>query len=150
MNPHARFHELLAALAQALGRASLPVAQDGTCTLIIDGQLPVNLAVDPQGLDLLIFSPLGAVPPQRRAECFGQMLRANGAGTARYTLGLARQSDIAILSARRPLTEPAVPDLADGIAAFAQTALRWQAALLTPAAAPAAGAAPPSSTWLQA
>ncbi|WP_445658770.1 type III secretion system chaperone [Achromobacter sp. NCFB-sbj8-Ac1-l] len=149
MNPQVRFEELLAALAQALGQPSLPVGQDGTCTLIIDGRLAVNLAVDPQGRDVLIFAPLGHVPAEHRAAVHVRMLQANGAGASPYTLGLTRQGDTAILSARRPLAEPAVPDLADGIAAFAQNALRWQASLQAPAD-DTAGAAPAPGAWMPA
>lgn len=149
MNPQVRFQELLAELAQALGRESLPVAQDGTCTLVIDGRLAVNLAVDPLGRDLLIFAPLGQVPAEKRAAQHARMLQANGAGASPYTLGLTRQGDTAILSARRPLAEPAVPDLADGIAAFAQNALRWQASLQAPAEGAAVTARAPD-TWMQA
>ena len=148
MNPTERFKELLTELAGVLGVDALPLSDSDTCTLVIDNNLPVNLAIDAQGLDLTLFAPLGIIPEQRRAELFSQLLRANGAGTSPYTLGLARQADVAILSTRQPLALANAPGLAESLAAFIDIALRWRATLEAPATDTAAPAAP--GNWLQA
>lgn len=154
MNPDQRLAELLAGLAATLGLPALPVGENGICTLLLDDALPLNIAVDSLGRDLMLFSPLGDIPADLRGEFMERMLRANGAGASIYTFGLAGAGDGALLSARYPLADLDAATLERSAAEFAGVAAHWRAVLAAPAApatpAAAAGGAGLGNGWLQA
>lgn len=148
MNPAQRLAELLAGLASKLGLDALSVGENGICTLVIDDALPLNIATDPLGRDLMLFSPLGDIPADRRADALVSMLRANGAGASIYTFGMGPAGDAALISARYPLAELDAATLERSAEAFVSVAMHWRSALQAPApAAPGHGA---GNGWLQA
>lgn len=148
MNPAQRLAELLAGLAPKLGLDALSVGENGICTLVIDDTLPLNIAVDTSGRDLILFSPLGELPPAQRSEFLARMLRANGAGASIYTFGLAPAGDTALLSARYPMADLNAATLERSAGEFVDVATHWRTALAAPASSAHEHA--PGSGWLQA
>ncbi|MEN4922272.1 type III secretion system chaperone [Achromobacter spanius] len=148
MNPAQRLAELLAGLAAKLGLDALPVGENGICTLVIDDALPLNIAVDAPGRDLMLFSPLGDLPAAQRGEFMVRMLRANGAGASIYTFGLAPAGDAALLSARYPMADLDAAALERAAGEFVSVAAHWRTALAAPA--PAQDGQAPGNGWLQA
>lgn len=157
----AHFLYLLDQLAAALRRESLPRDEHGVCSLVVDGILPLNLGTAAEGRDIVLFAPLGKVPPAQRALLLGRMLSANGAGASPYVLGLAQDDgDQALISARRPLDGLTIQDLEQWAGAFVDTALGWSKVLQAGSGSPGGSAGNgegPSSTppadpgaWLRA
>lgn len=150
MNPAQRLAELLAGLAAKLGLDALPVGENGICTLVIDDALPLNIAADSLGRDLILFSPLGELPAAQRGEFMARMLRANGAGASTYTFGLAPAGDAALLSARYPMAALDADTLERSAGEFVSVAAHWRAALAAPAPAASQDSQAPGNGWLQA
>ncbi len=148
MNPAQRFAELLAALASKLGLDALSAGENGICTLLIDDTLPLNIAVDAPGRDLILFSPLGELPAAQRVEFMARMLRANGAGASIYTFGLAPAGDAALLSARYPMADLDAASLERSADEFVSVAAHWRDVLAAPAPSQAGQAS--GNGWLQA
>lgn len=154
MRTNTPFEQLLAELASTLGLSSLSPTDDGVCTLVVDQDLPLNLALAPDGRDLVLFSPLGAIAPAHQPVMYARMLRANGAGASPVVLGIATGSDTGLISARRPLERLSGAELAIWTGSFVGIAQEWRAALRALAEQPVAtddqaGPASPMH-WLQA
>lgn len=146
------FERLLTELAETLSLETLAAGEDGVCTLFIDGDITLNLAVEPNGRDLVLFSPLGIIAAANQATTYARLLRANGAGAGRVVLGLAPGSDTALISARRPLEGLSAQKLTDWAGGFVAVARQWRNSLtnLDMHGAFDEGATPPTMNWLQA
>lgn len=123
------FDRLLTELADTLGLGDLSAGEDGVCTLLIDDEITLNLAVEPNGRDLVLFSPIGIVAPANQAAIYPRLLRANGAGAGRVVLGLSPGSDTALISARKPLDGLSAAALTTWAGGFIAVAKQWRHSL---------------------
>ena len=107
MSNRARLELLMQELAQSLGMDGIE-NQEGIYTLTFDQKLIVNFATR-EDLDLLImFSPVGTVAPEQRAERYAEVLGANLFHDEAYPLwlGLEPESHTVVLTSRVSLATP--------------------------------------------
>jgi hypothetical protein len=127
----------------------MPVDDRGICSFLVDETVVVNIGQEAHGDQLVLFAPLGQPPTERRADWQARMLRANGAGSGSYVLGMAIASDTAILSSRRALCSLNGPTLASWVAEFIEVAKYWMQAFAGGAEPGTPSAAMPLETRVQ-
>ena len=151
MSGSSPFAVLLEEFAALLGQAALPIDERGVCTFLVDGNLPMNLALRGDGL-LTAFVPLGRVPETGQHEWWARMLHANGAGASPYVFGLIPGTQSAVVSCHRALAGLDASGLAQWLGDLAAVASGWMQGL---AVQPGPGSkadgpdAAPSASWLQ-
>lgn len=124
-----RLTKLVTAVAAALECPSLHVDEQGVCALLVDGIISVSLSLGQTKEWFVLSAPLGAVPTTANSAWLLRLLRANSAGNAAYTFGMAAASNTAILYSCRPSNSVDVIKLVAWIGAFAATAKPWRTAL---------------------
>lgn len=122
--------QALRELAGRLGMASLQPDEDGTFTLLIGDQPPMFLQIGEESDEVLLFAPLGSLPPEQAAQGSTALLQANHfwVETGGFTLSMVPSTLNVMLVARRPIQQPdAAEALFDLVDRFAGAAAVWRA-----------------------
>lgn len=135
--------DLLAELGRTLGLPDLALSGLGTASLVIDGDLTLNLEHEADAGLLVAYLSLGQAPADGRDDCFARLLAANlfGHDSGGGSIGLDRGSDELVLSRSFVLEHTDALGLEAGLAALVDAARRRRADLASAPAAPADTAA---------
>ena len=102
---------LLRTFGQEFGIPGLATEENGVCILMFDGNVPVNLMIDPASGNLFAWSTLGRLPETGADSALRTLMRANlfWRGTDGGTLGLMPDSDLVVFALQRPVDGMDVP-----------------------------------------
>lgn len=125
--------DLLAELGRSLGLPDLALSGLGTASLIIDGELTLNLEHEKDAGLLVAYLSLGQAPAEGRDDCFARLLAANlfGHDSGGGHIGLDRASDEIVLSRSFVLEHTDAMALEAGLAALVDAARRRREDLAT-------------------
>ncbi len=123
--------DLLAELGRAFGLPHLELSGLGTASLIIDGELTLNLEHMADAGLLMAYLSLGQAPADGREACFAQLLAASlfGRDSGGGTIGLDLASDEIVLSRSFVLEHTDALALEAGLAALVDAARHRRTAL---------------------
>lgn len=126
-----RLEELLNQFGKSIGLDNLSLEQDETSLLVFDDKVVVNFRYDADHDSLLIFSPVGMLPAQNRAEICEYLLQANlfWTGTGGGTLAVDAATDEVILAYRTPVANLDSVSLERLVDSFVTGAEAWIAIL---------------------
>jgi hypothetical protein len=101
----------LKAFGDDVGMPDLATEENGVCMLVFDGQLHINMMVDPRSGNLLMWATVGSLPSAGAEATLRALMRANlfWQDTDGGTLGLMRDSDAVVFALQRPMAGLDVP-----------------------------------------
>ncbi len=126
-------HDLVNQYARSIGLGSLPLDEQGRCSLLFDDKFSVTLEPHPEAGSLVFFAELGPVPADGEHDFCQKMLQANyfwqhtgGLGT----LALAPEADpnvprTAVLMYQTPLQSLDFGAFRNQFSDFVDTAEAW-------------------------
>lgn len=133
MNAQAMFEALINQFASQLGQASLPMDEDGVCSLVVDNKMVINLALRAEAEALVLFAPIGTVPETESGQnaVFRSLLQVNAvAGPLGYVTGLAEDGRMAMLSIARPIATVEWAIFEPWLGAFIDLVEQWRERLV--------------------
>ncbi|CAN7333481.1 type III secretion system chaperone [Acidovorax sp. Leaf78] len=102
---HPQFEFVLSAVRTALNLPGLQPADDGTCQLVVDDEIVVNLGWMEAQAQVVWFAPVGSLKGAAdRSRALADLLRANlfWQETGGATLALAKDDDTVVLAYQTP------------------------------------------------
>ncbi|SFP86579.1 Tir chaperone protein (CesT) family protein [Variovorax sp. OK605] len=142
---HPHFETVLAALRAAVGLPDLQPDADGTCQLVIDDKLVVNIGWSEPSSQVVFFAPVGSLQEAvDRAGALAALLRANlfWEQTGGATLSLAQDGHTVVLAYQAPGSQLAQEDVPALLGWMIDLAGDWQSRVEELARAAEAHAAP--------
>ena len=126
------FRMLLGELAESLSIPKLEPGADGSCHVVFDGKVAVELRQEAGWL--VLFATLGRIDEESGPISMPRLLEANlfWQGTAGATIGMSR-AGLVVMAHRLPLAGFSLPALRDALEQFINTAEHWQATVSQPA-----------------
>lgn len=130
----------------------LALDEEGSCTILIDGDAAVRFDGEPQGSRLRISAPVGSLPDPHHPHALRVLLQANfqGQATGDASLGLDHVSDEVVLGCGVKVDELGPRGLAPVLEAFAVHLAYWRENLLRLTGEPVPGAHPAPAPGLRA
>lgn len=132
----------LKAFGEECDMPTLGTEENGVCMLVFDGQLHINMMVDPLSANLLMWSTLGTLPETGAEAALRALMQANlfWRETDGGTLGLMSDADIVVYAVQRPMQGMDVPLLRAMIETTVLRGEQFRAVLQDKGAAPAPSA----------
>lgn len=123
--------DILAGFGETISIPGLAFDDKGSCCLVFDGDILVNIAVEDRRNRLVLFSFLCELPKDSRPRQFAAMLEGNffWQGTDGATLSFESAARSALLMYPVPLDGLSPQGLHDTVERFVNTAERWIARL---------------------
>lgn len=129
-----KFQDLLSDLGAHMGLGHLQPDESGTCRLVFNGQVGVDLETDHEaGQTLVMHTVVGRMPTEGRRAFSLLLLGGNHLAqmTQGAVLGIDATTDEVVLHRRLPLEACGSELVADELATLVSTAMKWSAHLET-------------------
>ena len=125
-NPYqGTFENLLRNFSEHVGTEELECSEEGVCTLYVDNEFLLNLFVNPNDGQLILWIPLPELPAGERAETLAALLRANlfWQQTQGATISMLPDADIPVLVRQDPIESIDVERLEELVANMVEATL---------------------------
>lgn len=122
---------LLRLFGEAIGIPSLSFDEAGSCCLVFDADILVNIALEERLGRLVLFSYLGNAPDHRQGQALSMLLQGNffWQGTDGATLAIEGGSRSSVLMRELPLDRLDAALFQEAVERFVNTAEHWIARL---------------------
>lgn len=126
--PFTAAHELIAAYGQHAGIANLKFSPDGCARLMFEGDVAIDLEIDPSSEQIQLYSVLGPVPAANRESLYRSLLEGNlfGSQTGGAALSIDPVQDEVLLCRQYPVAAGQPGHLAQVLEEFAGIAGHWR------------------------
>jgi len=127
MDARTEVNGLLMRLSHSLRLDSLSLDEEGHCILLFDDKVILNMELDEERSQLVVYAYLGMAPPDHRERVYELLLQSNffWRETKGATLALDRQTQTLVLLYAFPLPLRHPETFEDELAVFVEIAEHW-------------------------